>query len=284
MEAIWRWQGLTETKDLYLAIHAAFACFAIHFLLNIALYQKLAIWLLNRETVTREIQQGKITKCKESLWKLTYYMAVQIFIFLILYKEPWFVDRKQLFEGWPDQTIKFPLKLFYMCQCGFHIYSIPALLMRQTRRNDFIVMMSHHVITVFLIGYSYITRFFRIGSTILALHDTSDVLLETTKLFIYAGKDFAAVMSFGLFSLSWLFLRLIYYPFRIIWSLSYDGIQCLALPDPHHIWIYYVFNTLLLTLLVFHIYWWTLICSMVLRQLKNKAKVCEDIRSDSEDE
>jgi hypothetical protein len=54
---------------------------------------------------------------------------------------------------------RFPLKLFYMCQCGFHIYSIPALLMRQTRRKDFTVMMSHHVITVFLIGYSYITRY-----------------------------------------------------------------------------------------------------------------------------
>jgi len=53
---------------------------------------------------------------------------------------------------------RFPVTVFYMCECGFYIYSIAALLMWETRRKDFAVMMSHHVITVILIGYSYITR------------------------------------------------------------------------------------------------------------------------------
>lgn len=53
---------------------------------------------------------------------------------------------------------RFPVMLFYMCQCGFYIYSIAALLMWETRRKDFSVMMSHHVITVILIGYSYLSR------------------------------------------------------------------------------------------------------------------------------
>lgn len=286
MEAFWRWEGLPEVKDFYLVIYIAFACIAIRFFLDVTLYQKLAIWLLRRETLTlklRKIKQVKITKCTESMWKLTYYTGVQLFIFLISYEEPWFGDRKQLFNGWPDHTIKFPLKLFFMCQCGFYIYSIAALLMWETRRKDFTIMMSHHVITVFLIGYSYITRFFRSGSIVLALHDTSDVFMETAKLFKYCGKEFAASTSFGLFALSWLILRLIYFPFWIIRSSSYDLLQHLTLPDAYHIWIYYVFNTMLLTLLVFHIYWWILICSMVLKQLKNKGKVGEDIRSDSED-
>lgn len=47
-----------------------------------------------------------------------------------------------------------------MCQCGFYTYSIAALLTWETRRKDFSVMMSHHVITVALIGYSYITRYY----------------------------------------------------------------------------------------------------------------------------
>lgn len=51
------------------------------------------------------------------------------------------------------------LKLYYMCQCGFYLYSIAALLVWETRRKDFAVMMSHHVITVILIGYSYIARY-----------------------------------------------------------------------------------------------------------------------------
>lgn len=43
--------------------------------------------------------------------------------------------------------------------------------------------------------------------------------------------------------------------------------------------LYYVFNTMLIMLLIFHIYWWKLICAMILRQLKNRGKVGEDIRS-----
>jgi hypothetical protein len=48
--------------------------------------------------------------------------------------------------------------------------------------------------------------------------------------------------------------------------------------------MYYSFNTMLLMLLVFHIYWWYLICAMIVRLLKNRGKVGEDIRSDSEDD
>eukprot|EP01018_Ginkgo_biloba_P037183 Gb_17675 [translate_table: standard] len=286
MESIWGWEGLPDLRDFYVAIYFGLAYIVARFLLDVTLYHKLAIWLLSRGTVSlklSEIKQAKIAKCTESMWKLMYYVAVQIFIVVITYEEPWFGDRKEIFKGWPNQALKFSLKLFYMCQCGFYIYSIAALLMWETRRKDFTIMMSHHVITLFLIGYSYITRFFRCGSIVLALHDTSDVFMETAKLFKYCGMELAASMSFGLFALSWLVLRLIYFPFWIIRTSSYDLIEYLDLPDPYHIWIYYVFNSMLLTLLMFHLYWWFLICSMVLRQLKNKGKVGEDIRSDSED-
>ncbi|CAK9184221.1 unnamed protein product [Ilex paraguariensis] len=144
-------------------------------------------------------------------------------------------------------------------------------------------MMSHHIITVFLIGYSYITSFFRIGSVILALHDASDVFLEAAKVFKYSEKELGASIFFGLFALSWLILRLIFFPFWIIKSSSYHLCQFLRLSEVYHMSLYYIFNTMLLTLLVFHIYWWILIYSMIMRQLNNRGKVGEDIRSDSED-
>lgn len=145
-------------------------------------------------------------------------------------------------------------------------------------------MMSHHVITVILIGYSYITRFFQIGSVILALHDASDVFMEAAKVFKYSEKELGASVFFGFFAISWLILRLIFFPFWVIRATSYDLCQYLKLSDVNSRLIYYVFNTMLLMLLVFHIYWWLLICSMISKQLKNRGKVGEDIRSDSEDE
>lgn len=85
-----------------------------------------------------------------------------------------------------------------------------------------------------------------------------DIIFEV--LAQYSGHSFAYLIS-------WLIL------------LSYDLCEYLKLSDANSRLIYYVFNTMLLMLLVFHIYWWLLICAMIRRQLKNRGKVGEDIRS-----
>ncbi|KAG6530346.1 hypothetical protein ZIOFF_012574 [Zingiber officinale] len=175
---------------------------------------------------------SKILKCTESMWKLTYYASVEIWVLSIIKHEPWSLDTKQYFEGWPKQELKF----------------------------------------------------FRIGTIILALHDASDVFLEAAKLFKYSEKELAASVCFGFFAISWLLLRLVYFPFWIIKSSSYDSIKALSWMDNFPTMLYYIFNMMLLTLLVFHIYWWKLIFVMILKQLGNRGKVGEDIRSDSEGE
>ncbi|XP_057528105.1 ceramide synthase LOH2 [Amaranthus tricolor] len=288
MEYFLKPSGAPEASHFLIAIYFSFLFVGARFIFDKFIFRRLAIWLLRNgrpaSLMFDDATRAKIIKCSESLWKLTYYAIVEASILRISYSEPWFRDTQKYFKGWPDQELKFPLKLYYMCQCGFYLYSIAALVTWETRRKDFSVMMSHHVITVLLIGISYITRFFRIGSIILALHDASDVFMEAAKVFKYSNKELAASVFFGFFALSWLLLRLIFYPFWVISASSYDLQFCLKLSDPYHRALYYVFNTMLIMLLVFHVYWWILICSMIMRQLKNKGKVGEDIRSDSDDD
>lgn len=42
---------------------------------------------------------------------------------------------------------------------------------------------------------------------------------------------------------------------------------------------YYVFNTLLYCLQILHIYWWILICRVLISQIRAKGKIAKDIRS-----
>ncbi|KAG6571977.1 LAG1 longevity assurance-like 2 [Cucurbita argyrosperma subsp. argyrosperma] len=287
MDSIWSHRSAPEALHFVIAIQFAFSFFAARFLLDRFIFRRFAIWLLSKGAAPLKLDeatQSKIVKCSESMWKLAYYGTVEICVLKIAYNQPWFRDSNQYFKGWPNAELQLPLKLLYMCQCGFYLYSIAALLIWETRRKDFSVMMSHHVITVILIGYSYITRFFQIGSVILALHDASDVFMEAAKVFKYSENELGASVFFGCFAISWLILRLIFFPFWVIKATSYDLCEYLKLSDVNSRSIYYVFNTMLLMLLVFHIYWWLLICSMISRQLKNRGKVGEDIRSDSEDE
>nr|GEX92483.1 LAG1 longevity assurance homolog 3-like [Tanacetum cinerariifolium] len=127
-------------------------------------------------------------------------------------------------QRWPDQKAKLKLKGLYMYTAGFYMYSIFALIFWETRRSDFGVSMGHHVATLVLITTSYVTRFVRIGSVVLALHDASDVFLEVGKMSKYSGAEGLASCSFILFVLVWILLRLIYYPFWILRSTRLDNI------------------------------------------------------------
>lgn len=42
---------------------------------------------------------------------------------------------------------------------------------------------------------------------------------------------------------------------------------------------YYMFNTLLYCLLVLHIYWWVLMYRMLVKQIQDRGKLSEDVRS-----
>uniref|UniRef100_A0A5B7B3H5 TLC domain-containing protein n=1 Tax=Davidia involucrata TaxID=16924 RepID=A0A5B7B3H5_DAVIN len=287
MDSIWSHNGVPSARDFIIAIYFAFGFGVARFFLERFIFRRLAIWLLSCGTLPlkfNEATQVKIVKCSESIWKLTYFSTAVVCVLTIIHNEPWFRDTKEYFRGWPNQEFRLPLKLFYLCQCGFYIYSIAALLTWETRRKDYSVMMSHHIVTVILIGYSYIARFFRIGSVVLALHDASDIFLEAAKVFKYSEKEVGASVCFGLFAISWVILRLIFFPFWVLKSSSYHIRDFLRLSEAYPKSLYYVFNTMLFTLLVFHIYWWILICSMITKQLKNRGKVGEDIRSDSEDD
>lgn len=233
----------------------------------------------------------KIRKFKESAWKCIYYLSAEILALSVTYDEPWFTDTKNFWVGpgsqvWPDQKIKLKLKTVYMYAAGFYSYSIFALIFWETRRSDFGVSMSHHVATVILIVLSYIFRFARVGSIVLAIHDASDVLLEIGKMSKYSGAETMASIAFILFVFSWVILRLIYYPFWILWSTSYEVLLNLD-KEKHRVdgpIYYYVFNSLLYCLLVLHIYWWVLIYRMLVKQIQARGKLSEDVRSDSEDE
>ncbi|XP_073001279.1 ASC1-like protein 1 isoform X1 [Typha latifolia] len=233
----------------------------------------------------------KINKFKESAWKCIYYLSAELLSLSVTYNEQWFTNTKYYWVGpgeqvWPDQKIKLKLKAVYMYAAGFYTYSIFALMFWETRRSDFLVSMCHHVATVVLIILSYIFRFARAGSIILAIHDASDVFLETGKMSKYSGCEWLANISFPLFVASWILLRLIYYPFWVLRSTSYEVI--LTLDKEKHKFegpmYYYVFNTLLFSLLVLHIYWWVLMYRMLVKQIQSRGQIGDDVRSDSEGE
>ncbi|KAG0611362.1 hypothetical protein M758_7G135900 [Ceratodon purpureus] len=231
-----------------------------------------------------EVGEKKVSKFTESAWKLTYYVFSITVLLLSVHNEPWFGKTEHFWIGWPNQTIKFKLKVLYAFQCGFYAYSIAALVVWETRRKDFGVMMTHHVVTILLMVFSYMDGTYRAGVSTLLLHDVSDVFLETAKLCKYSRIEVGASVCFGLFVLSWFVLRLVIFPFWIIWSISVEVVQHLDLGGRKEFNQYYFQNTLLIMLFILHMYWWILICRMLVKLIQDSGKVSEDVRSDSEND
>ncbi|KAJ4973597.1 hypothetical protein NE237_006771 [Protea cynaroides] len=292
----WEEESYPEYKDFIALLFFALLFPAIRFFLDRFVFEKVARrfilgkghQMLDAETKERS---HKIKKFKESAWKCIYYLSAEILAISVTYDEPWFTNTKYFWVGpgdqvWPDLKIKLKLKGLYMYTAGFYMYSIFALVFWETRRSDFGVSMTHHLATVVLIVMSYIVRLARAGSIILALHDASDVYMEIAKMSKYSGFEKLSSFSFVLFVFSWIILRLIYFPFWILWSTSYEVLQTLD-KEAHKVYgpiYYYVLNTLLFCLLVLHIYWWILIYWMLVKQIQARGRMSEDVRSDSEGE
>ncbi|VUZ46725.1 unnamed protein product [Hymenolepis diminuta] len=146
----------------------------------------------------------------------------------------------------------------------------------EVKRKDFAVMLSHHVFTVTLIVFSFLTNYFRIGSVIMLIHDASDFWLEAAKMFRYVGKFWSCMFCFTTFILVWIITRLYYFPVRIMSSIVFVA--------PEQIGYYPALNGFLIFLCglqMLHIFWTIQIIRTAMKPFTT-GQLSSDARSDSE--
>jgi len=175
----------------------------------------------------------------------------------------------------PD-AIDLDIYLFYMFQLGFYAHSIYAHCLTETRRNDFVEMLLHHVATLILILASFSVRLVAGGTLIVIVHDIADVFFEAAKQLIYHKRETEANVVFGVWVLSWIITRLVYFPLYIIRAVVWVSVAKLGYYPG-----YGVLSCFLQVLLVLHVFWTFMIFSMIWRMITGEAKKIRDTREDS---
>jgi ceramide synthetase len=144
-----------------------------------------------------------------------------------------------------------------MFELSFYISLLLTITM-DIQRKDFWEMFVHHIATISLMLLSYTGNFVRIGSLILLLHDISDIFLEGAKLtnYVLDGASVICDVLFGLFALVFGTTRLFYFPFFVLWTISFDSFEVFG-AESSALWTgRRIFMVFLYTLQALHCFWY----------------------------
>lgn len=145
-----------------------------------------------RHAVIRFAEQG---------WQAIYYMAQWSLGMYIHYHLP-----SNLWAGYPHVPLAGIVKLYYLMQISLYVHAV-LLLNAEAPRKDYWQMMTHHVVTIFLIVGSYYYGFTRVGCLIMVLMDWCDMFLPLAKMLRYLSYQVACDAIFVWWMLSWFVTR-----------------------------------------------------------------------------
>ncbi|XP_026234480.1 ceramide synthase 2 [Anabas testudineus] len=211
-------------------------------------------WFRRRRSQDRP---GVLKKFRESSWRFVFYLCAFIGGVVALYEKEWFYDTLEVWRGFPKQSLLDSQYWYYILEMSFYgslLFSVAF----DVKRKDFKEQIIHHLATLTLLSFSWCVNYIRIGTLVMLVHDASDVLLESAKLFNYAKWEGTCQTLFILFAIVFLVTRLIIFPFWLI--------HCTWVYPLHHyppFFGYYFFNAMLVVLLCLHIFWAYLILRMI---------------------
>ncbi|XP_030586663.1 ceramide synthase 2 [Archocentrus centrarchus] len=235
--------------------------------------RRVEVWFKRRRNQERP---GLRKRFSEASWRCAFYFFAFVGGILALYDKPWVYDLREVWAGFPKQSLLPSQYWFYLSEMGFYL-SLVFSLTFDVKRKDFKEQVIHHMATLTLLSFSWISNYIRIGTLVMVIHDSSDILLEGAKVLNYAKYHRTANGIFVVFTAVFMVTRLIIFPF---WLIHCTWVYPLELFPPF--FGYYFFNIMLLVLQLLHLYWAVLISRMVYKFIFSQLE--GDDRSDEEED
>ena len=163
------------------------------------------------------------------------------------------------------------MKLYYLGTMGYHIHQMVYHGFEEVR-NDYIEMLLHHFVTVFLYAFSYLTNLTKAGSVIMFLHDWADVPTSSVKAFTETTYSKISVFLGISMLVVWFYSRLVVLP-----PIIYEGGIKAKYYTQHgaNFNCHYYLAFFLIILLILHVYWFYVLV-IVIKNYATKGKI-EDL-------
>nr|GAT59919.1 predicted protein [Mycena chlorophos] len=236
-------------------------------------------------------KQGKLDRLGEQGYAVVYFLLSGLWGVRIMSQLPtWWYDTKYFWIGYPHWDMTPELKRYYLMQMAYWCQQFIVLALRLEKpRKDYNELIAHHLVTLWLVGWSYLINLTLIGNAVYLSMDLPDAFLAFSKVLNYLHFERAKVFSFLTFTGVWSYFRH-YLNFVILWSVWYEYD---LIPEtskrwftPEGVWLvwwmkFQVFVPLVLLQLL-NLFWFYLIMRILIRTVV--ARETEDVRSDDEDD
>ena len=227
----------------------------------------------------KEKTEINFVRFTESIVKILYYGGAWLLTLSVLWDKPYFWDMTKLLEKstlWSLHIIPEDVKFVYHIQLGWYIQSLFSHYTLDTKKEDDLVMVFHHILTIVLMVTSIKVGYFEYALLVWFSMDICDVFLEFVRALrlCASSSDFIETLVFLPLPISWVLFRIVFYWKHILvntllYSPTYFGWALIRL--------YYPFNTMLIILLLLNLYWFFLIMRIAYRKVI-LGKTLEDTR------
>jgi len=222
------------------------------------------------------------------MFKFVYFACASAYGLWLLSSEPWFPrgmggegSLEALWEGIPNQPSTPGIKFYYMISMAYHLHSLVYHAFIIPKRNDYLEMLTHHFLAIFLIVFSYMLNYLRFGSLVLIVHDLPDIPSYAVKAAVVTPYTKTALSIYACLLVVWGYARLYVLPVDIITATVADETLQYAGNDHGK----YVLTVMLIGLFAMHCYWYVLFLFMGFRYLKiGKAEDIQQKLGDKKDD
>eukprot|EP00055_Hartaetosiga_balthica_P000320 m.136242 g.136242 ORF g.136242 m.136242 type:complete len:328 (-) comp10536_c0_seq1:156-1139(-) len=224
-----------------------------------------------RMLVTGKIKEkGEIRTFSECFLRLVYYFMMFFVVLYVISLEDYWPDTKNCWTDFVSRKQPMPreLQATYLFELAYYTGGVFIHIFLNEHLKDFTVMLSHHVITVALLGLSYAFGYHRIGMLVLMCHDGCDVYLDGGKCFNSFKKDAYAMVTVISLLVAWAYYRLYVFPVKVILDgqrYSFIAAQEQGMESGTPLIICFV---LLWILVCLHVYWFLLIVRVGIKKLR----------------
>ncbi|KAG6821621.1 hypothetical protein H0H93_000130 [Arthromyces matolae] len=227
-------------------------------------------------------KSAKIERFGEQGYALVYFGFFGAWGYRIMTQLPtnWY-ETKYFWIDYPHWDMKPELKAYYLMQMAYWFQQLLVMVLKLEKpRKDYNELIAHHIVTLWLVGWSYFMNMTYIGNAVYMSMDIPDAFLAFSKLLNYIQWERAKIISFAALFAAWSYFRH-WLNFKILWSVWYE-IPLMPGPDTGLVsesakmwdasrgvyfvwWMNYQVFTPLLLLQFLNIFWWTLLFRIAYR-------------------